>query len=151
MESEILIYDFIGQNYYEKGKMKTAFYFHTRFSQSQLESQESSVRKIANEVLADYEKNYIYRNSDDKNLNGLFIEYLCLPISNFEKYPETKVSATQKTYDNYVDGHSPRKGRNNKIFDQSFFDYPEKQIKQILSTDPEFLSDIPNPDIHRNF
>lgn len=53
--------------------MSKAYYYHTRYIQYEVEPKSSSVRRIANEVLMDYENHHILRNSDDKNLNGLFI------------------------------------------------------------------------------
>ena len=82
-------------------------------------------------------------------MNALFIEYLNLPITNFGFCPETKIQ--DNNYNNYVDGHSPRKDRNHKEFSFNNFEDVEKQIKKILASDPEFKNEIPNPDIHHNF
>jgi len=49
-----MIYDFLGQCYYNQGKMKEAQYFHTRYVQSETENNESAVKKISNEMLTDY-------------------------------------------------------------------------------------------------
>lgn len=52
---------------------------------------------------------------------------------------------------NYKNGSSPRKDRNSKRFD--FKDFPDvhQQIETLIKQDFEFISEIPNPDMHRNY
>lgn len=92
-----MIYDFLGQCYYSQGKMKQAQYFHTRYIQSETEHNESAIKKISNEMLNDYNRQI---NSLEKdNLTSLFIEYLNLPITNFQKVPIPDI--LKKNYANY--------------------------------------------------
>jgi hypothetical protein len=127
--------------------MKEAQYYHTRYVQNEAEKNESAIKKISNEMLNDYNRQI---NSLEKNnLTSLFIEYLNLPITNFQKVPIP--DALKKNYDNYKDGESPRKKRSEKRF--SFHDFPHvnHQIEHLLKEDYEFISEIPNPDMHSNF
>ena len=58
-------------------------------------------------MLNDYNRQI---NSLEKNnLTSLFIEYLNLPITNFQKVPIPDI--LKKNYVNYKEGESPRKKR----------------------------------------
>jgi tetratricopeptide (TPR) repeat protein len=84
-EAELLIYDYLGECYYSQGNMKEAQYYHTRYIQSEIEGNDSAIKKISNEMLSDY---YRFTHSLEKdNLTSLFIEYLNLPITDFQKVP----------------------------------------------------------------
>lgn len=68
---------------------------------------------------------------------------------DFEKVPVNK--SFNKVYENYKNGESPRKERTDRKFD--FKDFPDvhQQIHQLLKFDYEFVTEIPNPDMHRNY
>lgn len=96
-EAELRFYDWLGQAYYYQGEATHAHYYHTRYIQGELEEQDSAVRRISYEMLTEFDK--LLENSETNNLTQLFIEYLTLPITNFNFIPATKV---KKPYPNYA-------------------------------------------------
>lgn len=56
IEAELMVYDFLGLCYYHQGKMKEAQYYHTRYIQSEVEDNDSALKKISNEMLNDYHR-----------------------------------------------------------------------------------------------
>jgi hypothetical protein len=72
-----------------------------------------------------------------------------LPINNFEKVPVPET--IKKVYPNYKNGESPRKERTPKRFNFQDFLPVNHQIEQLLKQDYEFITEIPNPDMHRNY
>jgi hypothetical protein len=87
-------------------------------------------------MLNDY---YRQINSLEKdNVTSLFIEYLNLPITNFQKVPVP--DNLKKNYANYTDGESPRKRRSAKRFNFQDFPHVEQQIDHLLHEDYEFIT-----------
>ena len=80
-EAELHIYDMFGKALFYEGKIKESKYYHTRYSQSEVERQDSALKKISSEMLEEY--NRYVSSLEDQDLNSLFIEYLDLPITNF--------------------------------------------------------------------
>ena len=70
-----------GKSLFYDGKVQQSKYYHTRFSQSEVESQDSALKKISAEMLDEYTR--FVTSLEDQDLNSLFIEYLDLPITNF--------------------------------------------------------------------
>ena len=98
------MYDWLGQAFCNQGHATYALYYHNRYILGEQEDNDSAVRRISFEMLAEFDKSL--ENSETENISELFIEYLTLPISNFSVIPATRV---QKPYPNYSNSESPRK------------------------------------------
>ena len=62
------------------------------------------------------------------------------------KPPELK-----RVYENYIKGESPRKGRGHKDYAISEFPSVDRQLSSLLEHSAEFETELPNPDIQRNY
>ena len=71
LETELLIYDYIGTALYYQGEVKESRYYHHRFSQGEYEHPESAIKKISAEMLLDYENHLM--SLEKKNLTSLFL------------------------------------------------------------------------------
>lgn len=54
-ELELLIYDRLGNAYYNEGVLQEAHYYHKRFTQGELEKNDSAIKKISAEMLNEVE------------------------------------------------------------------------------------------------
>jgi hypothetical protein len=51
LESELLVYDYLGSAYYYQGKLKESQYYHKRFTQGEYEVNDSAIKRISFEML----------------------------------------------------------------------------------------------------
>lgn len=51
-ESELRLYDWLGQTYYYEGQAGYALYYHNRYIQGELEAPDSAARRISFEMLS---------------------------------------------------------------------------------------------------
>jgi hypothetical protein len=145
IESELSIYDHIGRLYSSMGEAKRAHYYHSRYSQAESETADSAARRVSAELLAEYDE--VMMNSEKENLSELFLQYVDLPITNFTHVPVTKVSSP---YSTYINGESPRKKCVHREFDDDKVLDVKSQIMSLLTTDPEFHTEIPDPEFQKN-
>ena len=68
---ELLLYDRLGNAYYNEGNLQEAHYYHKRFTQGELEKNDSAIKKISAEMLNEVE-GYL-RSLEKKNITSLFI------------------------------------------------------------------------------
>lgn len=64
---------------YNEGKVSESQYYHLRYSHSEVEKENSALKKISLDILKEYDRHIF--SLEDSNLDTLFIEYLNLPIS----------------------------------------------------------------------
>ena len=145
---ELKVYENIGLSLYYQGYAQDAEYYHTRYSQCELQKENSAIKKISKQMLQEYFKR-IYA-LERQNLNSLFIEYLNLPIKGFHSYPPSEI-LSPNIYENYALGQSPRKNREDKEFQYQNFPSVFELYQLLMKKDPQFSFEIPDPNFHKNF
>jgi hypothetical protein len=61
----------MGNAYYYEGVLKESQYYHKRFTQGEFERQDSAIKKISSEMLAEMEGHL--SSLEKKNITSLFI------------------------------------------------------------------------------
>jgi hypothetical protein len=148
-EAELHLYDLMGSTSYYEGNLKESHYYHRRFAQGDCEMADSAIKRLSAEMLQEYCARL--QTLERTHLTSLFLEYIEIPIIDHNSLPPPS-DLPRKVYENYDEqGLSPRRKKTSRVYDLREFPPVLKQLSDLLQLDPEFRTEIPNPDVQRIF